>query len=353
MPSYQWLCRMEHQLNWSTGSGLGQFRYDKPVHERGDPSEWRRLAISPDREAIGVCGINCLKNHLRCNVWACWDWSHDAHNDFELGLDVAKLNFFVKTFVLVANIPCADWNTGHKWQQVKSVMTNYFEEKDPHSLPLFMSMVPRIMDSLADSGEVVASSDAVMDIWHRVQEACPWKKKDAKLKTSRFLGPLQRVKKELAHAPLYELAYTATCLQLDMLHGAGFMKVHIKGLSSKVETASSSTSTAATAAGEERALRSSCGNALTLGCMFWSDSTNVRKLAIITSVGENLLRWHQKQITELREHGALPRFLFCQVGGVFMQTLGHILRTLACEDVPPTARVSQVVHGSSVAAVAS
>ena len=306
-----------------------QFQYAQPVPDRGDPFSWKRLAISPDREGPGVCAINCMRAHLRLNVWACWDWSHDVHNDFELALDAAKLHYWMMHVVLVANDPCLDWGSGHRWRQVKAVMDAYFAVQNPHAVPLFVSMAGQIMDTMPDAGEVMASEDPTMELWQRTRSSCPWNNKGEKLKLSRFLGPLQRVRREVANAPLLQLSYTATCLQLDTLHGAGFLRRHLRGMSSVPGSTGHPTSDRANQ--DDRALRN-CGNALTVACMFWSASLNVRRLQVVSTVGDALLAWQSQQSKDLREAGEVPKFMFLQCGGLFMQSLSKVVRALATEE---------------------
>ncbi|CAK0805739.1 unnamed protein product, partial [Prorocentrum cordatum] len=330
LSSFHWMARVDKQIEWSTGTGLSQFQYDKPIPARGDPWTWKRLAISPDRESSGVCALNAMKHRLHLNAWVCFDWSHDCHNDFDLALDAAGLHYFLMTFVLVANVPCADWNSGAKWQQVKATMDSYFASGDPHASPMFQKIAPRILESLPDAGVITSMKDPLMEVWNRTAAACPWHKKDAKLEVSRFLGPLQRVKADLRHAPLYELAYTVTCLHMDLLHGKKFLEVHFSGLSPTVESAGGATTSKKMAA-EEKTLRASCKNPLVLAMVFWSDPGNIKRLGIISQVGNELLRWQSQQVTDLREFGKVPKFLFMQCSGMFCDSLAKMFNALSSE----------------------
>lgn len=297
----------------------------------GDPFRWPLLGVSPDRHSVGVCAINYLQRKLRANIDEVYDMSHGAWDDEKLAIKDSGLMSWLMLMLVTVNVFDGPWKNNGRWNESCGAMKALWQTRDPRNVPLFVSMLPRILEEIDEAGHSIPHGvDPIDFAWNKIMEDGPLARKGYRCNLNRFYGFIEV---GITDTPVFwqrYFVYLYTSLESDYLRG---VRITPQLRSRPAEMSTGSTSNVITAA-EEKALRDSCGNAYGIATLMHSDPVNKKIYRILISTGRHNKKWQGLMNQALRSSTAFAPWAIQQLTGAdnsLTRAMSNILQTMQRE----------------------
>lgn len=322
--SWQWLCALHHQMSQFHGSGLLHFCVPDELELRLAPICWPRLSLTPDQGSDGVSALCFALHRLGACIDVQFDPSHGVWNDLLGGIKAARLFEHLLLSMLRLNVPVGPWAEDMRFKQGAQGLQELLTYESHDKCPLYQHFLGDMLSELA-AADLAGEEDASALLWERLRSNNPFSVKGTKVCLGRFMDFLRKSKSELEHWHQRKFLYLHTCLELDMLHGASFVRLAI-GDHKLAKTTDSRRESA-----EEAALRKACCNQMVLAAMFMldPDSLMIEKLLVVAT--EAWEQWHSAQNRALRSCLESLPWLQAELRGGWMSAAKACLQTTMLE----------------------
>ena len=253
------------------------------LESRPDPFTWPLLAVSPDQCSIGVACLNFLCRFLLLNIDILYDFNHGGWNDEKKSMYDCGLKPWLLLMLIAFNVMDGPWSDSGRYNESWEALCAAARSFEPTEMPLFMSLLPMMA---CEMGFALDQPDVASKVWHRLFTDGPLRKKGYKCNLNRFYGFITVGIEEISMFWQKLFIFLYVSLEMDYIGGACKQKLTVahRSASSAAESMQSTTSSKISTT-EEKALRSSCGNAYGIATMMYSDPANLFRLRIIISAG--------------------------------------------------------------------
>lgn len=208
--SMQWLLCLDNSLQTCTGKGIEYYKVRVP------PEPWAQpyLSVAADQGSDGICAAGYCQfgpNDARICLERLDDPSHSVHNDVQLAVSAVGLHSHQLLMGLARNTVHGPWDEGTRFVMTRGATAEYSALMGGSSCPLMEFLAPRILDERGESHRL-SEKDIMAELWADLI-ACPiWVQKGTKLSTSRFLGPIRRIRESDCYWSMTYLGFLYICL---------------------------------------------------------------------------------------------------------------------------------------------
>ncbi len=322
-----WVMNIDNSMQGSLGlAGLKDFKMPEP----GSASfknwrTWKHLILAIDQGSDGLSGTSWLQSQ-KINISTVCDWSHGIHNDMKESLRASGLWHFMLLMMIVMNVECGPYKEDMRHAQVQEAWADIKSSYTGKNCVMFKALAPRIFDDFRCFGnfEIGLGQDPEEALWTKVTESSPLHNKGYITNLNRFMAMIERGRELLGSWHLKLLQYALCTIECGMMSGGKWSKLVFKQPAGEDPTVAKSTSSERVCI-TERALRSSCQNALVIATLMLEEPWNHILLKIICSAAEPAHEWFKDQSHRLRDTDSSRKWLVEQLDGGFSKHVGSIL----------------------------
>lgn len=215
-----------------------------------------------------------------------------------------------------------------RYKQRIRVLGSLLESCRPQESPLFMAMLPQMVEELADD-DISAAPDVAAAVWESMKHDSPFYRKGTNIVKSRFMAFTRAARVEARRLSQRSFGYLYTALECGFI-GKAPKRVVVQQASARVgvEPAAGGTS-AARETPEEKAMRSACQNNLALAAVVLNTPSSCAALRAMLEVVEPFETWHNDQNSRLRSVEESLNWTSEQTSGAAIRTLCEVLGRLA------------------------
>jgi hypothetical protein len=320
----RWLHHVDRQLTFSLGPDQGLSKFVPCPSWGKDAKLWPLLTVAMDQGSDGVAAMHWMQRCKRMNVEEVFDFSHNAWNDFKGTVKDCGLWDFFLMFLITVNVVHGPWGEDQRYQAVRDGVADCWKHLTPESCPLFQDYHARILQEHGLSEELGLQT-AAQDLWKKLGcTKMSFDKKGYKCNLNRYFHAFTEGADLCRNWTSRLFAYTYCALETDIISSVGVRKLVFKETPAHLEARQ--TTSSSIMATEEKALKKSCTNALTMACLFLSDDCRRMVLFCMTVIARPLHKWYQEHSSKCRRAVGNAAWLTGQICGKYMVHLHAILQ---------------------------
>lgn len=316
--SYKNMVSLDSELRTFGLPGLSHYVRDWDA-ERWD--SWPVLTVCWDQDSTNLSAGHWLMYAKKAAIDIQWDPNHGAWNDVRGSAKEAGYLPFLLGLLLVWNLPHGPWQD--------DLRSTQFQE----ALDLPPLVAARASSLLQESGKahLLSSPGALEQMWNEFRPANPFSKKGSNTCLNRFMSLTKQGQEELKHWSFRLAAYELVAMESGMLSGAKFQKAILGRSGVGIGSGRGypgGHDKPKTRFGVDRALRSSCANALVMAVCLLNEPLAWRRLAQFVEITGHISRWHSQASEKCRSVSCCQMWLRHQCMGGCMNNNGCIWSSL-------------------------
>ena len=278
-----------HSLGWVRG--VMTWSQPLAIEDRRKPAvSWPLASFSPD------CGpdLRCLKNFVtrHKDINANIDWApgfnHAVWNSAKQALHKARLWNHILTILLYYWTRHGPFRQAIRLTEMKEAANAYFQFSSPHQCPLFMWLLPQILQSWGKTEWL--SQEGVEDrVFALVRDGRDWEVQGQTINMNRWMKLFTVSRAEDPHWHTRLLGGLVYCMEMDMLTGTRFNKLAV-GEPADADGEDGRDRMRDTTK-EQRHLTKSCKTLLVASVMILHEQSRQRRQRMICAVSLPAERW--------------------------------------------------------------
>lgn len=312
--------------------GLLAFMKPRATEVALPATSWPRLTLCMDQAADDVCIVQFAKRVLGLLIDDVWDFSHGANNDVWLAFSASGLKAEMLLWLLAFNSRFEPKNTDEHFYKGKGVLDRVLEDaKRAESVPIFCAYAPQMLQE--PSGLAFQTEeDPRQALFEHFKEQNPWTTKGTKVMKARFCAFARVAEQACQDITQLACGSVIVAMELDCLKGKKLLN-HMRMQARKHDDEPSlGTTNAKHETAEDKAIRVSKQNLLTLAAMVSNCAHRVMNLRIVVVVSRTTSQWQGAYSESTRDVQGSLKWQMDQVLGGFLHYISGIAQTLSSEE---------------------
>lgn len=330
-----WVQNLDNAIKHGLGKGgLSFFALPSDRSSSAAWNDWRswpHLMLAIDQGSDGLSGGSWMRSE-DINVTLVTDWSHACQNDMKEALRSIGLFPFMMLMMIVFNMEGGPFKEESRFWQVKQAFEEVAKNFNEVTCDMFRELCPKILEDMRDFGGGITldrDEDAEKAVWAWMVSEAPFATKGETCCLNRYMAVVQAGRKLLGRWHLKQCQYEMAAVESGMLGGERLQKLMLQDpeVLPDGSKAPKSTSSARPCV-SEKALRSTCQNALVISALMLGEPYHNTLLRLVCVIIEPVERWHRAQNHKLRSFGDTKAWLIEQSAFGFNKHLGEIAEKL-------------------------